>query len=101
VYHRVNQSSRHNCDIRREVIMKMSDEINTHDDEILWPKAHLIHPNFLNYLIRGRMSDKIDEYIEEIGVKTDREFKIHELQLFSGMRPEIAGNLADGIREVK
>ena len=70
--------------------------------ELVWPKAAMIHPNFLNYCKVGTMRDKTDEYIKTIGVTTDREFQIHELQVFCGnLSDTMAGDLADGVRVVK
>jgi len=70
--------------------------------EIAWPKSAWIHPNFLNYLKIGGMGDKTDDYIESIGVTTDRELQIHELQVFcTNLTDAIAGDLADGLRTVK
>ena len=70
--------------------------------ELVWPKASMIHPNFLNYLKVGTMRDKTDEYNETIGVTTDRELQIHELQVFCGnLSDAMAGDLADGVRVVK
>jgi len=69
--------------------------------EIAWPVKSWIHPNFLNYLKVDRMTNKMDEYIKEIGVTTDREFRIHELLVFcNNLTEEMAGELADGNREV-
>jgi len=70
--------------------------------EIAWPKSSGIHPNFLNYCKVGTMRDKTDEYIKTIGVTSDREYRIYELQLFCGnLTDAIAGDLADGLRTVK
>ena len=70
--------------------------------EIAWPKSSMIHPNFLNYCKVGRIGDKRDDYIETIGVTTDRELQIHELQVFcTNLTDELAGDLADGLRTVK
>lgn len=70
--------------------------------EIAWPKGAWIHPNFLNYLKIGGMGDKTDDYIKSIGVTTDRELQIHELQLFcNNLTEELCEDLIDGLRTVK
>ena len=70
--------------------------------EIAWPQAAWVHPNFLNYLKVGTMSGKTDDYIKEIGVTTDRELQIHELQLFcNNLTDELCEDLIDGVRTVK
>lgn len=70
--------------------------------EIEWPKRSMIHPNFLNYVKQSRIIEKRDDYITQIGVKTDRELQIHELQVFCrNLTKEMAGELADGLRTVK
>lgn len=68
---------------------------------VAWPKGAWVHPNFLNYIIASNMGDKVADYIEEIGVTTDREFRIHELKVFcTNLTDAIAGDLADGLRTV-
>jgi len=75
----------------------MSDELT-----IAWPKREWVHPNFLNRIMVGTMGDKMDDYIEEIGVTTNREYRIHELQVFcTPLTDAIAGDLADGLRAIK
>jgi hypothetical protein len=72
------------------------------DMEILWPKSSMIHPNFLNYVKVSRISEKRDDYITRIGVRTDRELQIYDLRVFCGnLTEEMAGDLADGVRTVK
>jgi len=69
--------------------------------EIAWPKRAWVHPSFLIYIIASVMSDKKEDYIKEIGVTTDREFRIHELKVFcNNLTDAIAGDLADGLRTV-
>ena len=71
------------------------------DYGIKWPKNAFVHPNYLNSIKHSRMSGKVDEYLEENGIETDRQLQLHEMQIFCrNLSTEMAEEIIDGIRTV-